>query len=118
LDQIAGFEARIHARLALMDSGAETVSVAHLGDGNLHFSVYPTRHDATFHDQVVEAVEDEVAALNGSFSAEHGVGLMKLNSMARRKSPVALQVMRAVKAALDPEGRMNPGKVIPPADLS
>ena len=50
--------ARIHARLALMDSGAETVSVAHLGDGNLHFSVYPTRHDATFHDQVVEAVED------------------------------------------------------------
>ncbi len=115
LDQISGFEARIHARLAQMDSGARTVMVSHLGDGNLHFSVYPTRHDDAFHDAVVEAVEDEVALLNGSFSAEHGVGLMKLPSMARRKSPVALDVMRAIKAALDPEGRMNPGKVIPQA---
>jgi FAD/FMN-containing dehydrogenase len=62
---------------------------------------------------VVGAVEDEVAYFHGSFSAEHGVGLMKLNSMARRKSPVALDVMRAIKAALDPDNRMNPGKVIP-----
>ena len=115
LDQIDGFLTRIHARLAQMDAGAQTVTVSHLGDGNLHFSVYPTRHDDAFHDQVVEAVEDEVAQVQGSFSAEHGVGLLKLNSMARRKSPVALDVMRAIKAALDPEGRMNPGKVIPPA---
>ena len=113
LDRIPDFLTRIHARLALMDPGAETLTVAHLGDGNLHFSVYPTRHDDAFHDAVVEAVEDEVAADHGSFSAEHGVGLMKLNSMARRKSPVALDVMRAVKAALDPDNRMNPGKVIP-----
>ena len=62
---------------------------------------------------MVEAVEDEVQALGGSFSAEHGVGLSKLASMRRRKDPVALEVMRAVKAALDPAGRMNPGKVIP-----
>ena len=51
--------------------------------------------------------------LGGSFSAEHGVGLSKRATMARRKDPVALSVMRAVKAALDPANLMNPGKVIP-----
>ena len=52
-----------------------------------------------------------VADLGGSFSAEHGVGLMKLNSMRRRKDPVALDVMRLLKATLDPQGIMNPGKL-------
>lgn len=113
LDKIPDFLTRIHARLSIIDPGAHSVFVAHLGDGNLHFSVYPARHDDAVHDIVVEAVEDEVAAFAGSFSAEHGVGQMKLGSMARRKSPVALEVMRAVKRALDPDGRMNPGKVIP-----
>jgi FAD/FMN-containing dehydrogenase len=87
--------------------------VAHLGDGNLHFAAYPTRDDEGLKDRVKEMVEDIVAELGGSFSAEHGVGLSKLPSMRRRKDPVALDVMRAIKAALDPEGRMNPGKVIP-----
>ena len=64
-------------------------------------------------DAVMEAVEDVVQELGGSFSAEHGIGLSKLPSMRRRKDPVALEVMRAVKAALDPAGLMNPGKVIP-----
>lgn len=118
LDKIPAFLDRIHARLAILDPGAQSVTVAHLGDGNLHFSVYPTHHDDAFHNAVVEAVEDEVAAFNGSFSAEHGVGQMKLSSMARRKSPVALDVMRAIKAALDPQGRMNPGKVIPQVTAS
>ena len=115
LDQIEGFFGRIHKRLSAMDPGAETVTVAHLGDGNLHFSVYPSAAAHGLHDAIVEAVEDEVQALGGSFSAEHGVGLSKLNSMARRKTPVALEVMRAIKSALDPIGLMNPGKVIPPA---
>lgn len=117
LDQIDGFLGRIHTRLRRMDPDAETLTVAHLGDGNLHFSIYPRGDDPVLHDAIVEAVEDEVQALGGSFSAEHGVGLAKLNSMARRKSPAALEVMRAIKATLDPEGRMNPGKVIPPAAL-
>jgi FAD/FMN-containing dehydrogenase len=64
-------------------------------------------------DAVIEAVEDEVQALGGSFSAEHGVGLSKKPSMKRRKDPVALDIMRAVKQALDPQNRMNPGKIIP-----
>lgn len=114
LDGVAVFLERIHARLPSLDAGAETLSVAHLGDGNIHFTVFPTSDSAALYDRVVEAVEDEVQALAGSFSAEHGVGLSKLASMQRRKDPVALEVMRAVKAALDPDNRMNPGKVIPP----
>lgn len=52
-------------------------------------------------------------SLGGSFSAEHGVGLSKKPSMARRKDPVALDVMRTIKAALDPKGILNPGKLLP-----
>ena len=113
LDAVPEFFRRIEQRLPALDPGAETICVCHLGDGNIHFTVYPTRDDPALHDAVVEAVEDVVEALSGSFSAEHGVGRMKLASMARRKSPVALEVMRAVKQALDPQGLMNPGKVIP-----
>jgi FAD/FMN-containing dehydrogenase len=113
LDRVAEFLDRIEARLPALDAGAETLCVAHLGDGNVHLTVFPTRDDPSLHDAVVSAVEDEVQALGGSFSAEHGVGLSKKPSMARRKDPVALEVMRAIKAALDPMGQMNPGKIIP-----
>jgi FAD/FMN-containing dehydrogenase len=112
-DKIAVFLDRITARLPALDPMAQSVLVAHLGDGNLHFSVYPTREDPSLYDAIVQAVEDEVQLLQGSFSAEHGVGLLKLNSMARRKDPVALDVMRTIKHALDPNTLMNPGKVIP-----
>jgi FAD/FMN-containing dehydrogenase len=113
LDKVETFLTRIAARLPALDPGAEDLCVAHLGDGNVHYTVFPSRDDPVLHDQVVEAVEDEVQALRGSFSAEHGVGLSKRTSMARRKDPVALAVMRSVKAALDPCNRMNPGKIIP-----
>lgn len=112
-DQVATFLDRIHARLPALDAGAETIAVAHLGDGNVHFTVIPSDGSPEHHDRVVEAVEDEVQALGGSFSAEHGVGLSKLASMRRRKDPVALDVMRTIKAALDPQNLLSPGKVIP-----
>lgn len=112
LDLVPEFYDRIHARLPAIDPGCETMSVCHLGDGNVHFTVFPTR--SGLYDVVVEAVEDVVQTLRGSFSAEHGVGLSKLNTMARRKDPVALDVMRQIKSALDPQNLMNPGKVIPP----
>ena len=113
LDKVVTFLDLIHARLPDLDSDCETLSVAHLGDGNVHFTVFPTRDDPALYDAVVEAVEDVVQKLGGSFSAEHGVGLAKLPSMARRKDPVALDVMRAIKTALDPDNRMNPGKILP-----
>ena len=113
LDRANDFLTAIHARLDTVAPGAETLTVAHLGDGNLHFTVYPGVKDSALFDRIVTAIEDVVADLRGSFSAEHGVGLSKLPSMARRKDDVALDVMRAIKAALDPDNRMNPGKVIP-----
>jgi FAD/FMN-containing dehydrogenase len=111
LQSVAEFFPRIEARLPAIDPGYETITVAHLGDGNLHFTVYPSEEG--HYDAVIEAVEDVVQELGGSFSAEHGVGLSKLASMRRRKDPVALDLMRAVKKTLDPQGIMNPGKVIP-----
>lgn len=113
LDKVDAFLTTAIARLEALDAGARTITVAHLGDGNLHFTAYPTRDDKALKDQVLEAIEDVVAELGGSFSAEHGVGLSKLPSMGRRKDPVALDVMRTLKRALDPHGFMNPGKVIP-----
>jgi len=113
LDRIETFFTQVEARLQALDAGAESLSIAHLGDGNVHFAVYPSRDDPALEDSVINAVEDVVQALGGSFSAEHGVGLMKLASMARRKDRVALDVMRTLKAALDPGNLMNPGKVLP-----
>ena len=57
-------------------------------------------------------MHDLAAALGGSFSAEHGVGILKVGELARYESPTALALMRALKAALDPHGIMNPGKVL------
>ncbi len=114
LDKVETFLARIAPRLADIAPGAETLTVAHLGDGNLHFSVYPGDPSKDLYDRVITAIEDIVQDLGGSFSAEHGVGLSKRPSMARRKNPVALDLMHKVKQAIDPANLMNPGKVLPP----
>ena len=113
LDQVEPFLTRIAPRIAAIAPGSETLTVAHLGDGNLHFSVYPGDPSDAMYDRVIEAIEDVVQDLGGTFSAEHGVGLSKLNSMSRRKNPVALDLMRRIKQAIDPADLMNPGKVIP-----
>ncbi|MCZ8151121.1 MAG: FAD-binding oxidoreductase [Rhodobacteraceae bacterium] len=114
LDKVETFLTRIAPRLADIAPGAETLTVAHLGDGNLHFSVYPGDPSKDLYDRVITAIEDIVQDLGGSFSAEHGVGLSKRPSMARRKNPVALDLMHKVKQAIDPANLMNPGKVLPP----
>jgi len=113
LNKVGTFLDRALAQLDALDPGATTLTVAHLGDGNLHYSVIPSSADKALRERVVSGVEDIVADLGGSFSAEHGIGLSKRASMARRKDPVALDVMRRVKMALDPNGILNPGKVIP-----
>jgi FAD/FMN-containing dehydrogenase len=113
LDRMEELITRIEARARALDPDIRFNSVAHLGDGNLHFAGWPSTHDTAIHDQIKEAVEEEVIALGGSFSAEHGIGLSKLPSMRRRKDPAALAAMRAIKQALDPNNIMNPGKVLP-----
>ena len=116
LDKVAMFFEHIQPHIAALDPDAKTTCVAHLGDGNIHFSILPTRADKTLASQFVECVEAVVKDLGGSFSAEHGVGLSKKPSMARRKDKVALGVMRQIKTALDPNNIMNPGKVLPYLD--
>ena len=114
-DKVPEFLARMEPVLQGIDPGAEDITVAHLGDGNIHYTVYPVSESPEVHDAIMQAVEEVALELGGSFSAEHGVGLTKKPSMARRKNPVAVDVMRAVKAALDPKGILNPGKVLPDA---
>ncbi|MPV85707.1 FAD-binding oxidoreductase [Ostreibacterium oceani] len=92
----------------------------HLGDGNIHFNLSrpETMSDETFVNHykatLVEALHDLVDGLDGSFSAEHGIGSQKIADMAKYKDPIALDMMRRIKHAFDPLNLMNPGKVIPP----
>lgn len=113
LDQVGTFFEKMEPRLAEIDAGAISMSVAHLGDGNIHYSVWPQSQDPEVHAEIMESVENVVLSLGGSFSAEHGIGITKLPSMQRRKNEVAMRVMREIKQAIDPKNIMNPGKVVP-----
>jgi FAD/FMN-containing dehydrogenase len=115
LDQVEAFLDLARARLTALDPGAEEFVVAHLGDGNVHFSAYPTSADPAHGERIRAAIDEAAVSLGGSFSAEHGVGLLKVPSMAAHKDPVAMEVMRGLKRTLDPAGILNPGKVVPPA---
>ena len=115
VDRMEELLARIEPRIHALDPGIKMLNVAHLGDGNLHFTAWPSTEDTNIHAAINRAVEEEAIALGGSFSAEHGVGISKLPAMARHKDKVALDVMRSVKTALDPKNILNPGKVIPSA---
>lgn len=88
----------------------------HIGDGNLHVSVQPAPGQPYFDAETIAKLEDAMFAsvkrFEGSFSAEHGVGSRKIPQMHAYKNPVDLKVMRAIKAALDPNNIMNPGKVL------
>ncbi len=118
VSSIARFVAGTDAALLRAFPGVRLVNFGHLGDGNLHYNVQaPDGADAAAflrdHEQAVNTiVYDAVGAYAGSISAEHGVGALKRDELARRKSPVALQLMYAIKQALDPHGLMNPGRVL------
>lgn len=113
LDRLETFLARMSARLGALDAQAKELVIAHLGDGNIHYTAYPSRTDAPLMAAIRAAVAEETVALGGSFSAEHGVGVSKRATMAKHKDPVALAMMGAIKHALDPKGILNPGKVLP-----
>jgi FAD/FMN-containing dehydrogenase len=97
--------------------GGRIVSYGHLGDGSLHFNVSqpPQADRAEFLARAPalnRAIHDLVAEFGGSISAEHGIGRLKRDELARYKDPVTLEVMRSLKRTLDPRGIMNPGKVL------
>ena len=107
--------ARVELDAAL--PGVRYIVFGHLGDGNLHYNLSPPAGIAhgdflTRGDTANRIVHDLVAARGGSFSAEHGIGQLKRAELARYKSPVELETMRRIKAALDPAGVFNPGKVL------
>ena len=119
---LAEFIARAERRLAPIAPAARIVGYGHVGDGNLHFNLSPPadvergsareRAFLALAPQVNRTVHDLVASLGGSFSAEHGIGRLKVAELERYEDPVAIDVMRRIKAALDPDGIMNPGKVL------
>jgi FAD/FMN-containing dehydrogenase len=89
----------------------------HLGDGNLHYNVFPdagkSRQDyLAERDEVKRVVHDLVHELGGSVSAEHGIGRLKTGDLEKYGDPAKLAAMRAIKTALDPNGIMNPGAVL------
>ena len=104
---------------ALRKIGDFKISVyGHIGDGNLHFNLMPPDGEdiESFRERgartLSRCVYDLVAELGGSFSAEHGIGVLKAGQLQRYKSAEALAVMNALKRTLDPRGIMNPGKVL------
>jgi D-lactate dehydrogenase (cytochrome) len=93
------------------------VSYGHLGDGNLHFNVNQALDESAesflaLAPRINRAVHDLIARYGGSFSAEHGIGRLKREELLHYKSATAIEIMRSIKRALDPNGIMNPGKVI------
>jgi FAD/FMN-containing dehydrogenase len=83
----------------------------HIGDGNLHYNVGPEQL-LEKREAVNRIVYDTVERLGGSISAEHGLGQLKREAIRSYKSALELELMRKLKAALDPDGLMNPGKVL------
>jgi FAD/FMN-containing dehydrogenase len=97
--------------------GVRIVAFGHIGDGNIHYNV--SMADPALNARLIEdpapvnrIVYDCVARLGGSISAEHGLGQLKREEIQRYKSPLELELMRAIKHTLDPHHLMNPGKVV------
>ncbi|MBK8321207.1 MAG: FAD-binding oxidoreductase [Betaproteobacteria bacterium] len=96
--------------------GARVVAFGHAGDGNIHWNLFPPPGEQAsvgpWSKRVNALAYDIVHRMNGSISAEHGIGVLKRDALPRYKSALELELMRAVKKTLDPRGIMNPGKVI------
>ncbi len=117
LSAIPRFVAEAPAAVAGIDPALRLNCFGHLGDGNLHFNVFPPEGRRAVEYRAMagtvrRAVHDLVEALDGSISAEHGIGRMKSDELRRYGDPARLAAMRAIKAALDPHGILNPGAVL------
>ncbi|MCF8205111.1 MAG: FAD-binding oxidoreductase [Methylotenera sp.] len=115
---IPGFVAEMDAALARYMPGIEIIDFGHLGDGNLHYNVQapagvaPAAFLAAHEAPINALVYDAVQRRGGSISAEHGIGRLKREELAQRKDATALALMRSIKRALDPQGLLNPGRLV------
>ena len=118
ISSIPNFVEATDALLMREIPGIRLVNFGHLGDGNLHYNVQAPEHCDTKaflrdnEDRVNTWVYQSVKRFGGSISAEHGVGSMKVDSLPDYKDPVALALMQHIKRALDPQGLLNPGRVV------
>ena len=121
ISRIAYFIEATDAQIRAAHPQTRMIVFGHLGDGNLHYNVSPQAGHSSSLDESFLALEgpinriahDAVVRFGGSISAEHGLGVLRRDESARYKQPVEVAMMRAIKAALDPDGLMNPGKVLP-----
>ena len=117
---VSAIPAFLHEAKVALDAvflGVRYTTFGHLGDGNLHYNLAApsgTRAEDFIGEQARanRIVYDLVARFGGSFSAEHGVGQLKREELTRYKSPLEVELMRRIKRALDPDGLLNPGKVL------
>ncbi len=120
VSKVATFIERASAVSEKLVPGVRVVAFGHLGDGNIHFNLnQPVDMDRKVFLEQWERVSEHVHAivdeLDGSFSAEHGIGLLKRADLVRYRGGVELDLMRQLKATLDPRGIMNPGKLLGPS---
>lgn len=118
ISALAAFCERVTSDIESRWPELQVIAFGHAGDGNLHYNVAARDGAASGElpvrrDEIAMLVHDEVMAMGGSFSAEHGIGQAKVLELARRKGAVELSLMRRLKSALDPANRLNPGKVLP-----
>jgi FAD/FMN-containing dehydrogenase len=111
VSKIPRFVEQAGSALATAFPRVEVFCFGHVGDGNLHYNVGPEALMPR-RAEVSRIVYDTVAALGGSISAEHGLGQLKREEILRHKDPLELELMRTLKRALDPDGLMNPGKLL------
>jgi FAD/FMN-containing dehydrogenase len=117
VSRVADFIIEASNAVARAVPGIRPVPFGHVGDGNIHFNLsQPVGADKAAYlarwEEMNRIVHDIVAARNGSISAEHGIGRMKVEELTHYKTKIELDLMRKIKAALDPDGIMNPGKVV------
>ena len=117
VSRVADFIREADAAVEATIPGARPCPFGHVGDGNIHYNVsQPVGADRTAYlarwDELNGVVHDIVNGMDGSVSAEHGVGRLKVEEITHYKNPIEMDLMRMVKRALDPEGLMNPGKVV------
>jgi D-lactate dehydrogenase (cytochrome) len=114
---VPDFIEQANAAVVKLIPGARPVPFGHLGDGNIHYNVSQpvggeTADFMSRWHEVNAVVFDIVRRMGGSISAEHGIGVLKRDELPEVKDKVAIELMRSIKAMLDPSGIMNPGKVL------
>ena len=117
LNKVQAFVREMEFRAGSLVKNLRMCHMGHLGDGNLHYAIFPPEEDPDAlnlkSEEIKKTVYDAISSFDGSFSAEHGIGTSKLFAMNNYKDPVALDIMQQIKVKLDPKMIMNPGKLLP-----